>query len=137
MAYCTKQDLIDRFREGELIQLTDATGAGVINDTVLNQAIGDADGEINSYLAGRYALPLASVPEVLVLKACDMARYYLYDEAVPDIVQKRYDNAIAWLKLVAKGDISLGLDDAGAEMDSAGLAEMQSAGSVFGRDNSY
>jgi phage gp36-like protein len=137
MAYCTKQNLIDRFREDELIQLTDEAGAGVINDTVLNQAIGDADGEINSYLAGRYTLPLASVPEVLVLKACDIARYYLYDEAVPDVVQKRYDNAIAWLKLVAKGDISLGLDGAGAEMDSTGSPEMHSAGSVFGRDNHY
>jgi phage gp36-like protein len=137
MPYCAKQDLIDRFGEGELIQLTDRTGAGVINDTVLNRAINDADGEINGYLAGRYALPLASTPPVLTLKACDMARYYLYEEAVPDVVKERYANAIAWLKGVAKGDISLGLDGAGAETDSAGLPEMQSAGSVFGRDNSY
>jgi phage gp36-like protein len=137
VSYCTKQNLIDRFGEGELIQLTDRTGAGVINDTVLNQAIGDADGEINGYLAGRYDLPLASVPPVLVLKACDIARFYLYDEAVPDIVKTRYENAIAWLKGVAKGDISLGLDTGSAEIVSSGSPEMQSAGSVFGRDNSY
>jgi phage gp36-like protein len=137
MSYCTKQNLIDRFSEGELIQLTDQSSAGVINDTVLNQAIGDAAGEIDSYLTARYDLPLATVPPALVLKACDMARFYLYDEAVPDIVQKRYDNAIAWLKLVAKGDISLGPDGAGEEIVSDGSPEMQSAGSVFGRDNSY
>jgi phage gp36-like protein len=137
MAYCTKQNLIDRFRESELIQLTDEAGAGVIDDAVLNEAIGDAAGEIDSYLTGRYDLPLASVPPALVLKACDMARYYLYDEAVTDIVQKRYDNAIAWLKLVANGTISLGLNGAGAEMDSAGQAEMQSAGSVFGRSGGW
>ncbi len=129
--------MIDRFRESELIQLTDHDDAGVINDTVLNQAIGDADGEINGWLAGRYDLPLASVPPGLVIKACDIARHHLYDEVVPDVVQKRYDNAIAWLKLVAKGDVSLGLDGAGAEIATGGSPEMQSAGSVFGRDNSY
>jgi phage gp36-like protein len=38
---------------------------------------------------------------------------------------------------VAKGDISLGPDGAGEEIVSDGSPEMQSAGSVFGRDNSY
>jgi phage gp36-like protein len=137
VSYCTKQNLIDRFGEGELIQLTDRTGAGVINDTVLNQAIGDADGEINGYLAGRYTLPLASVPPVLTQKACDIARFFLYDEAVLDIVKTRYDNAIAWLKLVANGTVSLGLDGTGEEVITSGSPEMQSAGSVFGRDNFY
>jgi phage gp36-like protein len=137
MPYCAKQDLIDRFGEGELIQLTDRTGAGVINDTVLNRAINDADGEINGYLASRYDLPLAGTPPVLTLKACDIARYYLYDEAVPDVVKERYASAIRWLELVAVGKITLGLDTDGAEITSAGLPEMQSAGSVFGRDNRY
>jgi phage gp36-like protein len=137
MPYCAKQDMKDRFGEGQMIQLTDRTGAGIIDDTVLNQAIGDADGEINSYLTKRYDLPLATVPPALVLKACDLTRFYLYEVAVPEAVQKRYDNAVVWLRGVAKGDISLGLDGAGAETDSAGLPEMQSAGSVFGRDNSY
>ena len=43
MSYCTRQNLIDRFGEPELIQLTDLDNLGVIDDTVLNQAISDAD----------------------------------------------------------------------------------------------
>ena len=41
----TRQDLIDRFGEDELVLLTDREGRGVINDEVLNRAIEDAEAE--------------------------------------------------------------------------------------------
>ncbi|BBL70331.1 gp436 family protein [Methylogaea oryzae] len=133
MAYAVKQDLIDRYGEAELIQLTDRASLGIIDDTVLGQAIGDAAAEIDGYLSGRYQLPLASVPSVLVRIACDIARYRLYDQAAAEQVTKRYDDAVAMLRSIAKGELSLGTDGASAPT-VANTAQIESAGSVFSRD---
>jgi phage gp36-like protein len=135
MAYCTQQDMTDRFGADELIQLTDRAGAAdAIDTTVLGQAISDADDTINGYIAGRYDLPLSSTPGVLVRNACDLAHYYLYGvNVVPDVVQKRYDAAIKYLTLLGKGEVTLGLDGDGAEADTADLPEFSSSASVFGR----
>lgn len=133
MAYCTQQDLIDRFGEDELVQLTDRANAGVIDEAVLTQAIGDAGAEIDGYLGGRYTLPLATVPVVLKRLACDIARYNLYDEAASEQVTRRYDGAVNFLRMVARGDISLGVDATGAKADeTAGMPEFDAGRSVFG-----
>lgn len=135
MPYCTKQNLIDRFGERELIQLTDRDLSGVIDDAVLNQAIGDADAEINGYLTA-YTLPLAVVPANLERIACDMTRYYLYDDAVTDLVQARYDAAVKYLMQVAKGVISIGPDTTGSiPPATSNSAEFSSSPSVFKRDS--
>lgn len=134
MSYCTQQDLVDRFSEAELIQLTDRAGAANAIDTaVLGQAISDADDEINGWLAGRYTLPLSSTPAALVRVACDIARYRLHIDSMPEIVAQRYKDAINWLTKVGTGAVSLGLDEAGNEVVAASSPEMQSAESVFGR----
>jgi phage gp36-like protein len=135
VSYCTQQDMIDRLGAAELIQLTDRAGAAdVIDTTVLGKAIGDAGDTINGYLAGRYSLPLAGTPPVLVRIACDLAHYYLYGvNVVPDVVQKRYDADIKFLTLLSKGEITLGLGSDGAEVDAGNVPEVASAGSVFGR----
>ena len=134
--YCTKQDLIDRFGLDELIALTDRINAGVIDDSVLNQAIADASAEMDGYLGGRYALPLVTVPPVLIALACNMARYKLYDEQASEQVTKRFEAAIKFLFSVSKGEISLGVDSLGANATSTDLPQMQSAGSVFARSKS-
>ena len=135
MSYVTKQDLIDRFGEEELIQLTDRAGAGVIDDQVLNRAIADADAEIDGYLAGRYVLPLAVVPASLGRIAADLARYYLYEDAATEHVRQRYEDAVRFLRAVGEGKVSLGIDAAGAKAQPAGGATMTSAGRVFTRDD--
>ena len=135
MAYCTKQQMIDRFKEAELIQLTDIDSVGVINDSVLDQAIDDAMHEINSYLS-KYTLPLSVVPAVLVRKSCDITRYFLYDDAATDEVSKRYDSAIKFLLNVSKGLISLGADAAGDKPSSTSTATFKSDPKTFSRSDS-
>lgn len=111
----TLQDLIERFGERELIQLTNEQPRhdSVIIESVIERAISDATSEAASYLmpAGLVSLnrlgevvylPSPQVPEVLLLKTCDIARYYLYDNGTIDIVDKRYDAAIKWLDKVKK-----------------------------------
>ncbi|MHB1183393.1 MAG: gp436 family protein [Desulfobulbia bacterium] len=131
--YGSKQDMIDRYGEEELIQLTDRVDAGIIDDTVLDQARADADAEIDGYLAGRYQLPLAEVPPSLVRVACEITRYHLYDDAVTDNVKDRYDNAVRFLRALAKGDVTM-VQSTGAAADtseSAGVAEFETSRSVF------
>lgn len=115
MPYAVKQDLIDRFGEDELIQLTDRSASPVaIDDTVLGKALSDADGVIDAHLAGRYTLPLASVPKLLVRYAADIARYFLYEDRAGESVRRAYEDALAFLKRVSEGKASLGLDASNA-----------------------
>src|ERR1019366_454403 len=120
MTYATKQDMIDRFGSDELIQLTDRANLGVINDTALNSALADADAEINTYLVGRYTLPLASVSPILTRFAADIARYQLFDTRASDQVLQRYKDAIAFFKQIAAGNASLGLDVVSVEIAGQG-----------------
>ena len=136
MSYATKQDLIDRFKEPELIQLTDSSGdAGAIDDTVLSRALDDADAEIDTYLVARYALPLPTVPRVLVNAACDIARYRLYEDRSTEHVTKRYDDAVKLLRMVSEGKVSLGLDTNQQATTTAGGPQFDSPGRVFTRDS--
>lgn len=113
MAYATQQDMIDRFEKAELIQLTDRDNVGVIDTVVLAQALADADAKIDGYLASRYVLPLATpVTKTLTRIACDVARYYLYDNHATDEVRRRYEDAEKFLVSLGKGEITLGPDPA-------------------------
>lgn len=137
MSYIIKQNLLDRFSEQEIIQLTDRIlpATGVVVDAVLNQAIADADAEINSYLTA-YPLPLAVVPANLVRIACDITRYYLYDDAVTDQVRARYEDAIKYLSQIAKGMISLAPSSGGTIADTTvSTVEFASTESAFSRNN--
>ncbi len=131
MTYATQQDLIDRYGEEELLQLTDRANTGSIVAAVVNKALADADAEIDSYLAARYALPLATVPEVVVRLASDMARFYLYDDRATEGVSKRYDNAVKLLRSIASGAASIGVDSAHAQPATDG------GPSVDGNDRAF
>jgi phage gp36-like protein len=135
MLYCSLQGLIDRFSEQELIQLTDRDSLGVINEDVLNRAIEDASTEMDAYLS-RFNYSVDTLPMSLKPLACNIARYYLYDDAPTDVVVKRYDNAIKFLKAVHAGQISIGPTSEGAQVATSDLPEIQSNEPVFGRNNS-
>lgn len=107
MTYATQADLTDRFGATELAQLSDRESGQVIDIAVLGLALADADAEIDSYLATRYALPLPSTPAVLVRLACDIARYRLYDDRTTEAVRNRYTDAVALLKRLASGEVLL------------------------------
>ena len=101
----TSQDMIDRFGSKEMVGVTNEQPRhdSVIDDVVMQAAIGDAVSEVVSYLrpAGlEYQADTA--PRVLKLKACDIARYYLYDNGVTPIVEARYEAATKWLDKVKK-----------------------------------
>ncbi len=138
MTYALRQDLVDRFGELELIQLTDRENVPPeeVDDTVVNRALGDADGLIDSYLGKQYALPLSVVPPVLTKVAADIARYFLHGEAADkdSAVARNHAAAIAWLKDVAKGLVQI--DDGGDVPAQAGGGAIKANPStrIFRRD---
>ena len=121
MTYATQANLSDRFG-AEVAQFIAANAASVA------QALADADAIIDGYLAGRYTLPLDSVPAILTQYACDIARYRLYSDAAPEVVVSRHKDAINFLTRLSSGQISLGV--ATPEPASGGVS-FSSAGSVF------
>jgi len=136
MSYCTLQDLIERFSESELIQLTDRTNTGAVNETTVTRAIADSDAEIDSYLQTRYVLPLPSLPQILKSTASDITRYRLYDDRASEQVTKRYTDAVAWLRLVAARKVSLGLPELQAsEAVSSGGPKISAEPRTFTRDS--
>lgn len=137
MTYATQQNLIDRFGEEELIQLTDRENLGVVNATVVSRALADADALINGYLIGRYTLPLATpVPDVLERLACDIARYSLHEFKPTETVEIRYRDALELLRDVSKGRADLGLSNTDNKPASKNLAEISSTTPVFRRSES-
>jgi phage gp36-like protein len=135
--YATRQDLIDRFGEEEIRQLTDRAlpAAGVINDTVVNRALADADGDINAAVRRRYTLPLATIPSELVRVACNLARYYLYDDRAGEEVTRRFQDEKKFLAAIADGSMTLGVDAAGdGAQAETGSAEFNESRRVFGGD---
>jgi phage gp36-like protein len=159
--YLTPADLIARYGAEEIAQRADRgmprrvtasllqaqlagddlIGAGVAEDdygavraalAVIESAIADGQSEVDSYLASRYAVPLAHPPGVILRFTGDIARYALYDDHATEEVEKRYGNAVKFLQAIAKGTASI---DVGpdAEDPAGGLVEMVTAGRVFSR----
>lgn len=107
MTYATQTDLTERFGATELAQRTDRVNGTTIDTVVLGRALDDADSEIDGYLATRYSLPLPSTPPVINRLACEIARYRLYDDGVPETVHARYQEAVGLLKRLASGEVQL------------------------------
>lgn len=109
MSYASEQGFRDRFGETELLQLADLDGDGTADAAIIESRIRDTDGEIDSYLGQRYSLPLSHLPDILEARAADILRYRLHDHQPPQVVRDRYDDAVSWLRRVARGEASLGL----------------------------
>lgn len=125
MAYATTSDLIERFGEAELIKLTDRVQpySQAIVQSVVDQALADADAEIDGYLAARYTLPLAQVPPLLKRLACDLARLFLHDDRPTDAVKDNAAQARKTLTDIAKGTVALP-DQTGAATPSGDTARV-------------
>ncbi|SDI53746.1 gp436 family protein [Propionivibrio dicarboxylicus] len=107
MAYATQADMETRFGEEELAQLTDRESATTIDAGVVARALNDAKAEIDGYLSARYALPLTTVPDILVRINCDIARYFLFDDRVTEAVRNRYLDAVKLMRSIASGDVTM------------------------------
>lgn len=107
MPYATQADLETRFGAAEILQLSDRDGAGGADPGVVEAALAAAAVEIDGYLAVRYALPLAAVPDLVREIACDLARYRLWKDQAPERVRQAQEDAVAQLKRLSAGVMRL------------------------------
>ena len=124
MNYATVQDMVDRFGETEMIQLTDPQIESV-QAAKVERAIGDAQAFADSFVGRAYQLPLQGcakpapvpgdvgavvyvAPPQLVRVVCDVARYYLFQALAPEHeVYLRYKAAERELQAIADGKATL------------------------------
>ena len=138
MSYATAQDMINRYPNRDLVQLTneDPT-ATTINNAPITQALADASAEIDGYIEGRFTLPLADPPAVLNRLTTDIAMYRMQSlRPLHDLedARKRYEDAVAMLVKVAAGDLTLGLSADGQEPPVAEMQEkVQGPDRIFSR----
>lgn len=120
--YAIVQDMADLFGSDELTQLVPKTVDGVLtyDSDLVQKAIDNATAEIDAYLSSRYRLPLSSVPAILKRLTCDVARYQLFGASLTEEVEKRYKNAVSFLKSVSSGTASLGISSDGSEIKPSG-----------------
>lgn len=137
MAYATQADLVARFTETEIGQVADTDGTGEIDPALVARALADADAEIDAALASRYQLPLASVPPLLTRIACDLARFSLYTDQVPQVVELRQKNAVRMLADIAAGRVSLGLATPPDPSAGGNAVAIITKDRIFGPDLGY
>lgn len=128
--------MVAKFGQQVLVDLTDRSGTGLIDVSVLNTAIAAAEAKVNGYIAGRYAhaMPFTVVPQAVIDASLAIARYELDGDNGNAIVQQRHDDAVAFLKDVSMGKAVLAGVDAVVEPSTTSAhIEFQSASSVFAR----
>ncbi len=106
MAYATQDDIVTIYSADALFV---AERDGVVDGAAVVRALDSASGEIDSFIAVRVALPLPEVPDLLVQFAVDIALYRLASSAaiMSDELRQRYEDALAHLRRIAKGEAAL------------------------------
>lgn len=98
MPYATRADLEALYGVEEIAQRE-----SMLPMDAVERALTDAGAEVDSYLSGRYTLPLAPVPDNIRRHACVMARYYLLGDAATERARNDYRDAVAYLRDVQAG----------------------------------
>lgn len=113
MAYSTLEDLKTYMPNNHLVQLTDDENVNEIDTEVVDDAIARADNLIDSYLRGRYPVPIADsedVPQEIKDISTKVAAYNLYRKnmqlTLPEPVKIEYKQAIDLLKMIQSGKVS-------------------------------
>jgi phage gp36-like protein len=122
VSYCTLQQLIDRFGEPMLVELTDRAEepTGEVDSDVVDRAIADTGALIDGFLAPRYALPISETPPLLTDLGLAIALYKLHRQVASDKVRRDYEDALRVLRDLSTGTVRL--DVAGAEPPASGTS---------------
>lgn len=125
MTYASLQQLVTRFGEQMLVQLTDRANPplGAIDAVLVAQALANTDAVIDGYLGTRYRLPLDPVPVQVADLALVIAIYKLHVFAPDPKIERDYDQALRMLRDISGGTVRL--DAAGIEPATSGASGVQ------------
>jgi len=116
MSYCTQADLEAAFGLDELLQRTDRNNDDIVDIEVLTKALANADADINKRLRVKgWSLELLPVSDDLRHIACDLTRFYLYDDAVPESIEKAFMRRLGELDTYVRGELAFDIGQPMAE----------------------
>jgi len=110
-AYAQQADIQSRVPTRDLVELTDPNNVEIQAEPIA-QAINDASGLIDSFLATRYVLPMLDPPPILTIACVDIAIYNLQKlRPIRDLTdaRARFEDWLKFLKEVNCGKIQLGV----------------------------
>jgi phage gp36-like protein len=129
VSYISNADIEQRIGHLAYVQLTDDAGTGSANEDIVTEARLGAEGQMDSYLGRRYAVPvvLSDYPElagVLKSAALDLAEYRLHARrsTAPAEVKAKHEAALGWLRRIAAGEAVLPTAGEAALNAAAGFA---------------
>lgn len=134
MAYLTLDDLVARFGEREMLDVADRDDDGVVDAGVLAAAIGDAERDVDAQIGARYAVPLATVPDLVKRVAAQLARYYLHVANPPEWVRAGYKDALAILADIRDGRVAIDAPAAAGGASVAGRVQGVADARIFTPD---
>jgi phage gp36-like protein len=136
-AYTTQTELTERYGAALLVSLTDRgdTATGLIDASVVTRAISEAEGLINGYVKGRYALPFATVPDPIPAIAQQIAIYTLHPFEPDAKIVRDYEAAIRQLREIAQGVIELDAEGATPAQTGASGVEVTDRERPFTESN--
>lgn len=133
--YCTLDDIEKHTSTPTLIQLTSDDGQEIVDKTVVEEALLYSSALIDGYLRGRYSLPLDICFPLLRILAVDLSVYRLYSRRMrnemPEVIETAYKNAIATLRDIQKGVISLQSENDSLEVAGFNAEEYKSNKSII------
>ena len=143
--YCTVDEVLGMIKEdmknviigGEYIEDAEERKEKIL--PLCEDAIADACAEIDGYLAKRYKVPFSRSPQVINKLAKDISVYNLVSRTGIDenerekTILNRYNAAIKFLLEVAKGTVSIGVEEIGGR--AANGFNMKSSKRLFSRDS--
>ena len=135
--YATQSDIENRLDPKHLVELADDDGDGVADSEVLEAAVTDADGLIDSHLASRYKVPFATPPALVRKISADLAIATLFSrrrESASPLHRSRAGIAMELLSALASGQILLSEAEAGAVKNAPESTTRQSD-KTFSRDS--
>lgn len=139
MTYCTPQDIQTRIGPEDLAALADHDGDGEPDEPVVQQAILAAAAVIDSHLGVRFAVPVlvsgGAPPDALRLCAVNLAVYFLHlgRDSVTENLRRQHESDLKWLRHVATGRASVGVEPDPAEASGAPRAPGDARPRLFGR----
>lgn len=138
MAYITNADIQTRLGNTTYVQLSDDNGDGAADTAVVDESRIAAEGELDSYLAVRHAVPVdvTAHPELAGLlksAALDLAEYRLRLRRPPlsDDARRRRDQTVDWLRRIADGTVAL--PSLAAPAGKGAMAQVSGAARVLSR----
>ena len=142
MSYVTNADIEERLGSTAYVQLTDDAGSGSADEDKVTEARLAVEGEVNSYVGRRYAVPVSvtgnqELAGVLKGVTLDLAEYRLHARRppVPEEIRRKRDAAVQWLQRVASGAVVLPAVSELATNPASGITgEVTGASRVMSRE---